>query len=103
MPTDWTALNGWITLIAAAISAIAAGVVAWFTVVLARVGKRQIAHTRVLQLAYLSVEPGGIEWSNNGTLVGQVAFKNVGKLPATQFVSVVKKIEVQNTEWITPT
>jgi hypothetical protein len=100
MPTDF---NGWLTLSATVISTIAAGVIAWFTFVLAGVGRRQIADTRILQRAYLSVEPKGIEWSSSsGFLVGQVAFKNVGKLPATEFVSVVKKIEVQNGDWKTP-
>jgi hypothetical protein len=97
-----TALPAVLTIISTVISAVATGVVAWFTVVLADVGKRQIADTRILQRAYLSVEPKGIEWSNNALLVGQVAFKNVGKLPATEFVSVVKKVEVRNAEWATP-
>jgi hypothetical protein len=90
--TDWAIIA----------SAVATAVVAVFTVVLACVGRRQIADTRILQRAYLSVEPRGIEWSTNGFLVGQVVFKNVGKLPATAFVSVVKKIEVRNAGWITP-
>jgi hypothetical protein len=34
--------------------------------------------------------------------VGQVAFKNVGKLPAIEFVSVGNKIVVRNAEWVTP-
>ena len=34
--------------------------------------------------------------------IGQVVFKNVGKLPATEFVSVVKKIEVHDADWATP-
>jgi hypothetical protein len=100
MPTNWTAVNGWLTLIATVISAVAAIIVARFTVVLAGVGRRQITDTRILQRAYLSVELKGIEWTT--VLVGQVAFKNVGKLPATEFVSVVKKIEVQNANWVTP-
>jgi hypothetical protein len=39
--------------------------------------------------------------TTQGNLVGQVIFKNVGKLPATEVVSVVKKIEVHAT-WSTP-
>ena len=83
-------------------SAVATAVVAVFAIVLACVGRRQIADTRILQRAYLSAEPKGIEWTSNGFLVGQVAFKNVGKLPATAFVSVVNKIVVRNVEWVTP-
>jgi hypothetical protein len=90
--TDWAAIA----------SAVAAAVVAVFTIVLAGVVRRQITDTRILQRAYLNVEPKGIEWSTNGFLVGQVAFKNVGKLPATAFVSVVKKIEVHDADWVTP-
>jgi hypothetical protein len=41
--------------------------------------------------------------STDGFLVGQIAFKNVGKLPATEFVSVVKKIKVEKADWKTPT
>jgi hypothetical protein len=102
MPTDWTAFNGWLTLIATVITGCATGVIAWFTVVLAGVGKRQIADTRILQRAYLSAEPKGIEWSADGCLVGEVIFKNVGKLPATEFVSVVKKIAIEKADWKTP-
>jgi hypothetical protein len=99
MPGDF---NGWVTLASTIVTAIAGGIVAWFTVVLAGVGKQQIADTKILQRAYLSVEPQGIEWSGEGVFVGQVIFKNVGKLPATDFVSVVKKIEVHDADWATP-
>jgi hypothetical protein len=81
MPSDF---NGWVTLASTIVTAIAGGIVAWFTVVLAGVGKQQIADTKILQRAYLSVEPQGIEWSGEGVFVGQVIFKNVGKLPATE-------------------
>jgi len=90
--TDWAAVA----------SAVAAAIVAVFTIVLAGVGRRQNRDTRILQRAYLSVEPKGIEWSTSGFLIGQVAFKNVGKLPATAFVGVVKKIEVHDADWVTP-
>ena len=46
--------TGWVTLASTVVTAIAGGVVAWFTVVLARVGKQQIADTKILQRAYLS-------------------------------------------------
>lgn len=65
--------------------------------------RNQSRETRVIQRAYLSVEPNGIEWTNKANLVGQVVSRNVGRLPATDFVSVVKKIEVRNDQWITPT
>jgi hypothetical protein len=90
--TDWAIIA----------SAVASAVVAVFTIALASVGRRQIADTRILQRAYLTVEPRGVEWHSSGLLVGQVAFKNVGKLPATAFVGVVKKIEVHDADWVTP-
>ena len=47
----------WVTLASTIVTAIAGGVVALFTIVLARVGNQQIADTKILQRAYLSVEP----------------------------------------------
>ncbi len=84
------------------ISAVATAVIALFTIALFWVGWRQRADTKILQRAYLSVEPLGIAPSTTGDLIGHVAFKNVGKLPATKFVSVVKKVEVRHAEWVTP-
>jgi hypothetical protein len=84
------------------ISAVATAVVAVFTIALFWVGWRQIADTKILQRAYLSVKPQGIVSSTNGLLVGHVAFNNVGKLPATEFVSVVMKIKVHHAKWVTP-
>jgi hypothetical protein len=93
----------WVTLASTIVTAIAGGVVALFTIVLARVGNQQIADTRILQRAYVSVEPQGIEWLGlEKAFIGHIVFKNVGKLPATEFVSVVMKIEIQNAEWGTP-
>ena len=95
-------LNEWIVLIATAVSAAAAVVVAKFTIVLADVGRGQVADARILQRAYVSVEPQGIEWLiPQRQFIGQVVFKNVGKLPATEFDSVVK-IEVHDAEWKVP-
>jgi hypothetical protein len=88
------------------ISALSALVVAAFTIALFVIARRQAADTKILQRAYLSVEPQGIDRSGLSietfVLIGQVAFKNVGKLPATEFVGVVKKIEVHDAEWVTP-
>ena len=84
------------------VSAAATVVIAAFTVVLACVGRRQAADAEILQRAYVSVEPLGIVTGTTGLLIGQVAFKNVGKLPATEFVPVVRKIEVHHAEWVAP-
>jgi hypothetical protein len=96
--------DGWVTIVSTVVTTITGGIIAWFTIVLAGVGRQQVADTRILQRAYLSVEPSGIEWLGlpEGVLIGQVIFKNVGKLPATEFVSVVKKIEVHDANWVTP-
>jgi hypothetical protein len=73
----------------ALITAIATGFIAWFTVVLAGVGRQQIRDTRILQRAYLAVEPTGINpyISESGSavtdkIVGHVSIENVGRLPA---------------------
>ena len=93
--------DGWVTITSTIVTATAGAVVAALTIVLANVGKQQVADTRILQRAYLSVEPQGIEWSGGGAFIGQVIFKNVGKLPATEFANVIK-IEVDNADWVTP-
>jgi hypothetical protein len=49
-----------------------------------------------------TLSPRGIELTTKGDLVGQVIFKNVGKLPATELVRVVEKIEVHDADWVTP-
>jgi hypothetical protein len=95
--------DGWVTVVSTAVAASTGVVVAWFTTVLAGVGRQQIADTRILQRAYMSVKPQGIDWSGDRqAFIGQVVFKNVGKLPATEFLSVVKKIEVHDDAWVTP-
>jgi hypothetical protein len=95
--------DGWMTIVSTVVTATTGGMVAWFTIVLATVGKQQVADTRILQRAYLSVEPQGIEWLGlQQVFIGQLMFKNVGKLPATEFVSVVKKVEVHDANWVTP-
>jgi hypothetical protein len=66
MPND---LRGWEDLI----SALSTGIVALFTIALFRVGWRQIRDTKILQRAYLSVEPEGIVTSTSGLLLGHVA------------------------------
>jgi hypothetical protein len=58
-------------------------VVALFTVVLAKVGRRQVQDTRILQRAYLSVEPHGIhQMSDTPDLVAHVQVTDAGNLPA---------------------
>jgi hypothetical protein len=72
------------------IAAIATVIITIFTIVLAQVGRAQVKDTRILQRAYVSVEPGGIEPLNSrsvshGTeddLLGQLAMRNAGNLPA---------------------
>jgi hypothetical protein len=94
---------GWVTIASTIVTAIAGGIVALFTIVLAGVGRQQVADNRILQRAYVSVVPQGIEWLGlQQQFIGQVVFKNVGKLPATEFDSVVKKIEVHDADWRVP-
>jgi hypothetical protein len=71
------------------INAISAVVIAFFTVVLARVARKQTRITRVLQRAYLDVKFGGIGQNTAGEILGHVTFVNVGHLPAQKFSRVV--------------
>jgi hypothetical protein len=68
------------------ITAIATALIARFTIVLASVGRRQIDDTRILERAYLSVRPAGIEpfRSADGRLSCDVWFVNSGNLPASK-------------------
>lgn len=61
--------------------------VAIFTGLLVIIAVRQIFDTRILQRAYVSVEPLGIEAMFDGAhLIGHVGIRNAGHLPA-RFVS----------------
>jgi len=60
--------DGWMAIVSTIVTASAGIVVAWFTVVLAGVGKQQVDDTRILQRAYLSVEFKGIDWDTRGAL-----------------------------------
>jgi len=73
------------TVLSAAISTIAAAVIAGFTIVLAGVGRRQISDTRILQRAYLSVTPAGIRpfgSDDDDRIACDILICNAGNLPA---------------------
>jgi len=81
--TDPNFINALITLIAAIVTAAATVYIARFTVTLARVGKQQVADTRILERAYLSAEPFGIKTlTDDPHLVAHVRIINAGNLPA---------------------
>lgn len=62
------------------VTATTGGIVALFTIVFAGVGRQQVADNRILQRAYVRVEPQGIEWLGlQKEFIGQVVFKNVGR------------------------
>jgi hypothetical protein len=64
---------GWVTIASTIVTAIAGGIVALFTIVLAGVGRRQVADNRILQRAYVSVVRQGIEWLGlQQQFIGQV-------------------------------
>jgi hypothetical protein len=67
------------------ILAIATVIIAIYTIILARVARRQTKDTRILQRAYLSVLPGGIHILNNQLIgVAHIEIHNGGNLPATR-------------------
>jgi hypothetical protein len=70
-------------------------VIARFTVVLARVGRRQVEYTRILERAYLSVEPGGIVPTKRADKemspsLAHIDICNSGRLPAKEVKWVIK-------------
>jgi len=68
-----------------AITAVATAVIALFTVALTWLGCRQFLDSRILQRAYVGVDPGGVRlWSDNKQLVAHVLIKNAGNLPASE-------------------
>jgi hypothetical protein len=69
-----------VTVASTIVTATTGGIVALFTIVFAGVGRQQVADNRILQRAYVSVEPQGIEWLGlQKEFIGQVVFKNVGR------------------------
>ena len=68
---------------------IAAGtmIIAIFTTVLAGVARRQVKDTKILQRAYISVEPEGISTLRDdpieNRIVAHIGIHNTGRLPAT--------------------
>src|ERR1700747_1202620 len=67
------------------ITAIATGVIAKFTVTLARVGRQQIEDTHILERAYIVAEPYGIDTFTDGKqIVGYTGIRNAGRMPATK-------------------
>jgi hypothetical protein len=69
-----------VTIASTIVTATTGGIVALFTIVFAGVGRQQVADNRILQRAYVSVEPQGIEWLGlQKEFIGQVVFKNVGR------------------------
>jgi hypothetical protein len=84
------------------ITAVSTGIIALLTIILAWVAYRQRAETKIVQRAYLNVKPEGIVTNTQGELLGHVAFKNVGKLPATEFKYVFMDVMVSHGDWKTP-
>jgi hypothetical protein len=68
-----------------AVTAVATAVLAAFTIVLAQLARRQIRDSRILQRAYLNVEPRGIEphvVDRGDHVHALIAIRNTGHLPA---------------------
>jgi hypothetical protein len=74
--------------VAAVLTAIATVYIANFTIVLSRIGKQQADDTRIVQRAFISVEPGGIEpflgqfEVTDDRIACNIVINNAGSLPA---------------------
>ena len=77
-------------------------VIACFTILLARIGRRQSRDARILQRAYVIVAPRGISSTTNGELLGRVSFRNAGHLPAQQFRWILNVSTSNRLDWKPP-
>jgi hypothetical protein len=77
------------------VTATATVYIARFTIVLAEVGNRQIKDTRILERAYVSVEPGGIKPFIGQGAMDRIAcnifIHNAGNLPASKLSWVIRR------------
>lgn len=79
--------------------AIFSGLLVFVTGALGWIGIQQYRDTRILQRAYIAVEPRGIVLSIEGdSLIGRVAFVNAGNLPAGQLSWLIDMSFTQNGE-----
>jgi hypothetical protein len=73
------------------IIAIGTVLIASYTVVLARISRRQVKDSRIHNRAYVGIKPAGIDlWSSGDRLVGHVVIHNAGNLPANRLQWVVQ-------------
>ena len=84
------------------ITAVATAVLAVYTIILARIARRQNRDARIVQRAYVRVGPGDIRTNSGGEYVGHVLIENVGQLPATKFTWRFETIHVADGDWQTP-
>jgi hypothetical protein len=64
------------------------------------VGIQQYRDTRILQRAYVGVNPSGIETDTFGQLIGHVVFENAGHLPARDFYWGIKIDSANIGDWL---
>jgi hypothetical protein len=84
------------------ITAVATAILAVYTIILARIARRQNRDARIVQRAYVRVGPGDIRTNSGGEYVGHVLIENVGQLPATKFTWRFETIHVADGDWQTP-
>jgi hypothetical protein len=86
--------------VAAIVTAMATGLIAWFTIVLSRIGKQQAHDSRVVQRAYVFIRQpeSAVLVDPNNTLVGVrvwVMWKNSGTTPASNMRARISAVFVQ--------
>lgn len=83
---------------------LAVATIALVVVTLGLVGfaSRQSEETRILQRAYVSVNPEGIQTDSLGKVLGHVLFENAGHLPARDFRWSVKVTKDGSGDWTPP-
>jgi len=65
--------------------------------------KIQARDTRILQRAYINVKPADVRDATDGSLIGHVKFRNVGRLPASKFMWHLDLTPNDSDDWQPPT
>jgi hypothetical protein len=91
IPLIW--MTDHLDVVATIVTAIATAYIAKFTITLAKVGNRQIADTRILERAFISVEPGGTRpyAGEDDRVACDIIINNAGNLVAKNVSWIIER------------
>jgi hypothetical protein len=80
--------------------AIFSGLLVFVTLGLGWIGYQQRSDSKIVQRAYISINPAGINTNTFGQLIGHVVFENGGHLPADDFHWRIKINSTGKGDWV---